>query len=85
MTTQEALEMCRNLCVGDIVTTNKTVRTEEGKEPTVEKTKGKILGRYPHFILVGIGEGYKQKVSYTYIEIAQTGCVEKKKGRPSKA
>lgn len=85
MTTQEALEMCRNLRVGDIVTINKTVRSEEGKEPTVAKTKGKILGRYPHLLLIGVGEGYKQKVSYTYTEIATTKCIEKKRrGRPSK-
>lgn len=38
----------------------------------------------PHLILVGVGDDYKQKVFYTYTEIATTRCIEKKKGRPNK-
>lgn len=80
-----AKEKCKNLKVGDKVTIKETVKdTGNGRTGTI-KTPGIILGKFPNLILLERGTNHKTKECFTYIDIAITGCIEKKMGRPSRA
>ena len=84
MTTNIAREKCNHLRIGDRIIINEVQRDVEGRKSGLVKIPGIILSKYPNHLLIGKGEGYRQRESYTYIDIALNGCIEKMKGRPSK-
>ncbi|MBU5331443.1 hypothetical protein KQI61_04475 [Anaerocolumna aminovalerica] len=78
MTQKELREKSNYLKEGDIVTIVKRCKEEDGRTSRLTRTKGKIIKKYPHIILVGKGEDFKTLESFTYLEVAQ-GCLVKEK------
>lgn len=68
LTNQTAFNKCKRFKVGDVVTLVQKVN-KGNKEIKTVKEKVKILAKYPSLILVGKGQNYKIKESFSYIDI----------------
>jgi hypothetical protein len=62
---------------GDLITIVEHNRGEDGKSRIVTKTEGKVLDKYPNSLLIGRGKNYSIRESFSYIDIAVFGCIEK--------
>lgn len=82
MTPQSIYNHCKKFKVGTLVSIVHMKTDGDTKKKIVKKTDGKVIERYPRFLIVETENGTKE--SYSYIDIATQGDVEIKKGRPKK-
>lgn len=83
MTPREIFDKCRKFHVGDSVNIIETVKGGNDNHVFKIKTPGKVVARYPYFLL--IDRGLSMMECFTYIDIVIHKCIEKMKGRPKKS
>lgn len=83
LTQYEINQLCKKFQPGDKVVITEYARSDDGKKG-IGKVNGTVISRSSFSILIATGKEYHERRTFTYAEIALTGCVEKKKGRPSK-
>lgn len=82
-TCESIYEKGKKFHIDDLVMVYKKIRFENGIVE-VKKKQGKVLERYTHHMVVGTGEDYSRKESFTYTDVVLFNRVRHVLGRPKK-